>query len=208
MLRNKKHYQREEYSTKFEISPPGSRSKLIKPFMHIGYVNPNKLIDILQILWSWNLPTKQKDIHKLHKKDEDFSKRVSDWLDQVKSLNSPILLKYANKCPDCECELTPIPPTIAMFKKGNKKNGPPLTCECLSCKKSFSSYQLNLLYVDKYALEYGIAPEEYSSHKVDIWAASCEYLDTTDPFQLIVFTLSLLQLQFHYWHHAKYVLSF
>ena len=142
-------------------------------------------------------------MRKLHEEDEDFSQRVSDWLDQIKGLNSPILTEYANKCPDCGFALEPIPPTIAMFKKGNKKNGPPLTCRCIICERSFSSYQLNLLYVDKFALENGISKEEYSGDKVDTWMASCEYFDISDPFQKIVFTLALLDIQFHYWHHAK-----
>jgi hypothetical protein len=151
------------------------------------------------------LPTKQKDIRKLHEEDNTFSKRVSDWMDQIKGLNSPILLEYANKCPDCDSRLQPIQPTIAMFRKGNKSNGPPLTCECLQCDRSFSSYQLNLLYVDKYAFEHGIPKQDYSFEKIDVWSASCEYLDISEPFQMIVFTLALMDLQFHYWHHAKYV---
>jgi hypothetical protein len=155
------------------------------------------------ILWGWNLPTKQADVRKLHEEDEDFSQRVSDWLDQIKGLNSPILAEYANKCPDCGFALEPIPPTIGMFKKGNKKNGPPLTCKCIICDRSFSSYQLNLLYVDKFALENGITKEEYSGDKVDKWMASCEYFDISEPFQKIVFSLALLDIQFHYWHHAK-----
>ena len=90
-----------------------------------------------------------------------------------------------------------------MFRKGNKNNGPPLTCKCSSCNTSYSSYQLNLIYIDKYAAKHGIEKSRYSADKIDIWAASCEYLDITIPFQLIVYTLALLDLQFHYWHHAK-----
>lgn len=129
---------------------------------------------------------------------------MSDWKDQIKGLNSPILLEYANKCPDCNSELQQIPPTIAMYRK-NIKNGPPLTSKCVACSNSFSSHQLNLLYVDKYAEKHGITKEEYSFDKVDTWSASCECLDVSVPFHMIVFTLALLELQFHYWHHAKYV---
>jgi hypothetical protein len=125
------------------------------------------------------------------------------WLDQVKSLNSPILLEYANTCPTCDSALEPVPPTIGMFKKGNKSNGPPLTCKCTVCHDSFNSYELNMLYVEKYARKHGIEKDDYSSSKIDVWSASCEYLDITDPFQMIVFTIALMDLQFHYWHHAK-----
>jgi hypothetical protein len=161
-------------------------------------------------MWGWNLPTKQKDVQKLHMDDDNFSIRVSERMDQIKGLNSPILLEYANVCPVCEGPLEPIPPTIDMFKKGNKKNGPPLTCKCVSesCGQKFSSYELNVLYVDKYALKHGISPRDYSPEKIDIWSASCECLDISDPFQMIVFTIALMDLQFHYWHHAKYIILF
>jgi hypothetical protein len=157
------------------------------------------------ILWCWNLCTSQKEIRRKTIEDPDFSNEVMDWLDQIKGLNSPILSKYANTCPTCGSALEPIPPTIAMYRKGKKNNGPPLTCKCLTCHEKFSSYELNLLYVDKYARENGIEKDEYCAKNIDIWSASCEHLDITIPFQMIVFTIALMDLQFHYWHHAKYV---
>lgn len=155
------------------------------------------------ILWCWNLCTSQKEIRRKTIEDPGFSTEVMKWLDQIKGLNSPILLEYANTCPTCNSALEPIPPTIAMYRKGKKNNGPPLTCKCSSCNEKFSSYELNLLYVDKYARKHGIQKDEYSAKNIDVWSASCEYLDISIPFQMIVFTIALMDLQFHYWHHAK-----
>jgi hypothetical protein len=152
--------------------------------------------------WIDEVPTTQHEIQQ-RMKEPEYARNVFEWLDSVRSYNSPILEIFQGICPHCDGLLESIDPSLDMFQKGNTMSGPPLTCKCGNCGARFSSYQLNLLYVDKYAELHGIEKGEYSMEIVDSVSASFEKLDIKDPLQNIVFTTALLNIQFHYWHHAN-----
>jgi len=154
--------------------------------------------------WCWELPSASENLLKNNIQSDIKNAEICKWMDQVKSVNAPTTAYFNNCCPNCEnVKLIAKDRVKSQFKSSGKHDGEPYTCYCPNCDKKFGSLELNYLYIDKYARLKGIQKSEYEKDYVDKRSCSFHKLDLESPLDVIIYSLALINLQYHYWHHAK-----